>query len=397
MNNQMKIISFLKNPMIVVYCLALMVAHNGYMMLRPILLLVMENAPEKLRNFHSWQEALSFLETFDIPRFMMGLVLFCMAFTLLMRTRIAWFSSLLLLFCIALTNLIILKAHHTQAIYALITMGGLLFYWRHFDKHSLGSTSIFAVVSVLSLIVYGMLGTLYLGDQFTPPVKDLPTAVYFVIVCMSTVGFGDILPHTTAARMFTLTVIIFGITIFAASVASIAGSLISQNVQRILKGRFSHVVRKNHYIVAGSSALAQSVSQGLADSGGNVTIVCYPGNRAEFPETADVIEGDPSSLPILEQAGASKAKYIVALMDNDADNAFVVLAAKEAGGDDTKTIALVNESQNMTKIKRVRPDGVLSLQQLGSEILVRTLNGEDGNSPMNIDIFFNNTSSPEEH
>ena len=49
----------------------------------------------------------------------------------------------------------------------------------------------------------------------------------------------------------------------------------------------------------------------------------------------------------------------------------------------------------MTKIKRVRPDGVLSLQQLGSEILVRTLNGDGGNSPMNIDIFFNNTSSPE--
>lgn len=393
----MKIIKILKSPMIAVYCLALMVAHNGYLMLSPILERVLLNAPEKFRDFHSWQETLSFLETMDIPRFMIGLVLFCMAFTLLMRTRIAWFSSLLLLFCIVLTNAFILKTNHSQVVYAMFTIGGLIVYWRHFDKHSLGSTSIFAVVSILSLIVYGMLGTLYLGDQFTPPVKDLPTAFYFVMVCMSTVGFGDIIPHTTMARMFTLTVIIFGITIFAASVASVAGSLISHNIQRILKGRFSHVVRKNHYIVTGSSALAQSVSQGLTDAGGVVTVVCYPGNKTQFPATTDVIEGDPSAVATLEQAGASKAKYIVALMDNDADNAFVVLAAKEVGGEDTKTIALVNESQNMNKIKRVRPDGVLSLQQLGSEILVRTLNGDTMDNKMNINIFFNSAQSPEGH
>lgn len=393
----MKINNLLRNPKLVIYCLVLMVAHNGYLMLSPVLHRVIYNAPQRLDNFHSWSDALGFLEAMDIPRFMIGLVLLCMAFTLLMRTRIAWFSSVLLLICIAVANAFILKAHHTEVVYSLITIGALLFHWRHFDKHSLGSTTIFAIISILSLLGYGMLGTLYLGDQFTPPVKDISTAFYFVMVCMSTVGFGDIIPHTTMARMFTLTVIIFGITIFAASVASVAGSLISHNIQRILKGRFSHVVRKNHYIVTGSSALAQSVSQGLTDAGGVVTVVCYPGNKTQFPATTDVIEGDPSAVATLEQAGASKAKYIVALMDNDADNAFVVLAAKEVGGEDTKTIALVNESQNMNKIKRVRPDGVLSLQQLGSEILVRTLNGDTMDNKMNINIFFNSAQSPDGH
>jgi voltage-gated potassium channel len=60
------------------------------------------------------------------------------------------------------------------------------------------------------------------------------------------------------------------------------------------------------------------------------------------------------------------------------------------GGADTKTITLVNESQNMNKIKRVKPDAVLSLQLLGSELLVRSLNGEVVNHDLNIDAFFSN-------
>lgn len=384
----------LRNPTLIISCLVLLVAHNGYLMLSPVLSRILHHAPEQMDNFHSWQGALSFLEAMDIPRFMVGVALICMALTLLMRTRIAWFSSVMLLVCIILVNLFLLKGHQSQVIYAFITLAALLYHRRHFYKHSLGSTSLFAIISILSLIAYGMLGTLYLGDQFTPPVKDLPTAFYFVMVCMSTVGFGDISPHTTLARMFTLTVISLGITIFAASVASIAGSLISHNIQRLIKGRFSHVIRKNHYIIAGSSALAQSVTQGLTSTGGIVTVVCNTGNAGLYPSALDVIEGDPSSTSTLEEAGAADARYIVALMDNDADNAFVVLAAKEAGGKETKTIALVNDSQNMSKIKRVHPDGVLSLQQLGSDILVRTLNGDAVDCSLTPDIFFNHVQTP---
>ncbi|WP_431223446.1 voltage-gated potassium channel protein [Serratia sp. L9] len=389
----MKILNKIHHQVLATYILALLVAHNGYLILSPTLHRVLQNAPGRVDNFTSWHEALSFLETMDIPRFMIGVVLIFMAFTLLMRTRIAWFSSLLLLLCIVLINFFIFKENVVLVVYSLITIGGLLFYWRNFDQHSLGSTSIFAVIGIASLIVYGMLGTLYIGNQFSPEVTDLPTAFYFAIVCMSTVGFGDIIPHTTLARMFTLTVIIFGITIFAASVASIASSLISDNVQRIIKGRFSHVVRKNHYIIAGSSSLAQSVYKGLIDTGGEVTVVCTSGNKQHFPDTADVIEGDPSAITTLKLAGADKAKYIVALTDSDADNAFIVLAAKEIGGDDTKTISLVNESQNMNKIKRVRPDAVLSLQQLGSELLVRSLNGNTITNDLNMDMFFGSDKS----
>lgn len=388
--NSMNMIRQIANRIPITFVLALMVAHNGYLMLSPILRRGFQHSHEFFEDFSSWQQTLGFLDAMDIPRLMIGVVLIFMAGILLFQTRIAWFFSLLLLTCIVLVDIFIFKRFTALVGYSLVTVLGLLIYWRRFDRYRLGSTSFFAISSIASLIVYSMLGTLYIGDQFTPAVTDLPTAFYFAIVCMSTVGFGDIIPHTTVARMFTLTIIVFGITVFAASLASVAGLLISKNLKRIIKGRFSHMVRKNHYIIVGTSSLAQNVYHGLIDTGGNVTIVCEPGHKQVFPEHADVVEGDPSAVATLTTAGAAKAKYIVALTDSDAVNAFIILAAKEVGGPETKVITLVNESQNMNKIKRVKPDAVLSLQLLGSELLVRSLNGEVMNHDLNIDTFFSN-------
>lgn len=250
----MKILQEIKSKVSIPFCLAILVAINGYLVLSPVLLRAISHSTDAINNFNTWKEALSFLELFEIPRFMIGLVLILMAIALSMGTRIAWFFTVLLLVTIVAINLFILKDHNTLTTYSIVIIVALIFYWRDFDYHSLGSGTFFAVVSIASLIVYSMLGTLYMGDEFAPAVTDLPTAFYFAIVCMSTVGFGDIIPHTTLARMFTLTVILSGITVFAASISSIAGPMISNNIKRIVKGRISHVERKNHFIIVGTNS-----------------------------------------------------------------------------------------------------------------------------------------------
>ncbi|CAM4362929.1 voltage-gated potassium channel [Yersinia intermedia] len=384
----MKILQEIKSKVSIPFCLAILVAINGYLVLSPVLLRAISHSTDAINNFNTWKEALSFLELFEIPRFMIGLVLILMAIALSMGTRIAWFFTVLLLVTIVAINLFILKDHNTLTTYSIVIIVALIFYWRDFDYHSLGSGTFFAVVSIASLIVYSMLGTLYMGDEFAPAVTDLPTAFYFAIVCMSTVGFGDIIPHTTLARMFTLTVILSGITVFAASISSIAGPMISNNIKRIVKGRISHVERKNHFIIVGTNSLAANVYNGLRDRGDEVTVVIAAGSQHEFPSDADIIEGDPSAVATLQLAGAAKAKYIIALCNSDADNTFTILAAKEIAGESTKTLALVNESQNMKKVKRVNPDMVFSLPLLGSELLVRTLNGDPINNDLITDMFF---------
>jgi len=381
-------IKIIRSKITIPLCLAVLVAINGGFFLVPVVINIINHLPSLKGDFTSWKDTLSFLNYFEIPHLSIGLFMIFMAVLLPTRNRVAWFFTVILLFTIIILDIFIIHENSNKIAYSSAVLIAMIYYWRQFYYHSLASGTYFAIISISWLIVYSMLGTLYLGDQFTPHVTDLQTAFYFAIVCMSTVGFGDIIPHSTEARMFTLTVIVSGITVFAASISSIAGPMISNNVKRIVKGRVYNMDRKNHYIVVGANPLAVTVYNSLRARGDDVTVVCSPGTPHNYPAKTDIVEGDPSATATLKLAGADKAKSIIALATNDADNAFVILAAKEVAGEDTKTLALVNDTQNIKKMKRVNPDMVFSLPLLGSELLVRTLDGETINNELVTQLFF---------
>ena len=122
-------------------------------------------------------------------------------------------------------------------------------------------------------------------------------------------------------------------------------------------------------------------------------MICAPGSQHELPDKADIIEGDPSATATLKLADAGAAKYIVTLSDSDAQNVFTILAAKEVAGENTKIIALVNDTQNLSKVKRVNPTLLLSLPLLGSELLIRTLQGDTINNDLITEMFFGKRTS----
>jgi voltage-gated potassium channel len=92
-------------------------------------------------------------------------------------------------------------------------------------------------------------------------------------------------------------------------------------------------------------------------------------------EEQDVVVGDGSDLDVLRRADAHDAKAILALSDDDSENAFVVMAARELSPR-LQTVAVVNDARNLERVKRVRPDVVIAPQVLGGELLAMALSGE---------------------
>lgn len=359
--------------------IAALVAVDGYLFLEPLLRVIGSQGLLHVFQVRDSASVTAFLNSGGIAqmsRLMLGLGVQVMAVGLLYRARIAWAMSLLLLAAVGSYSLWHGPGHLGLLAYTVVLIALLVAYWRRFDRASLTAGSLFAVLSVVSLLVYAVFGVLYLGDEFAPPVHDPVTALYFSIVSMSTVGYGDIVPHTDAARLFTVSIIILGITVFATSISAVVGPLIGGNIRRLVRGRASHVMRKNHIILAGASPLAQSLHAALRQRGHEVTVILPSAETHPYPAGVDLVEGDASETSILQQAGAAQARYILALRQDDAENAFIVMAGREAGGSGTKLVALVNAPIHLAKIRRVNPDIVISLQALGSEILARTLSGE---------------------
>ncbi len=371
------------------WCLAILVALDGYAFMHPVLREVRAREYSFWLALDNWHDVMQVVGLLEIPRLVLGVGLQIIALGLILKARIAWAFSLVLLIGIGTFAILGDGGRAGLGIYTLVLVVALIAYWRRFDRASVTAGSLFALVSMVSLLIYAVFGTLYMGEEFNPPIKDAATALYFSIVSMSTVGYGDITPHSNAARLFTASIIILGITVFATSISAIAGPVIGGNLKRLVKGRFSNAMRKNHIIIAGATPLAMSVYDGLRRRGDEVTVIVPAGTPQEYPATTDLIEGDPSSVEVLRSAGIARARYVLALREDDAENAFIVLAAKEATGDEgAKTVALVNTSKHLEKIRRVQPDLVFSVQLLGAELLTRAINGEPLDSQSITELFF---------
>lgn len=371
------------------WCLAVLVALDGYAFMHPVLREVRAREYSFWLALDNWRDLMQVVGLLEIPRLVLGVGLQVIALGLILKARIAWAFSLVLLIGVGTFAILGESGRVGLGVYTLVLVIALIAYWRRFDRASVTAGSLFALVSMLSLLIYAVFGTLYLGEEFKPPIEDAATALYFSIVSMSTVGYGDITPHSNAARLFTASIIILGITVFATSISAIAGPVIGGNLKRLVKGRFSIAMRKNHIIIAGATPLAMSVYDGLRRRGDEVTVIVPPGLPQEYPAATDLIEGDPSSVEVLRSAGVARARYVLALREDDAENAFIVLAAKEASGEQgAKTVALVNTSKHLEKIRRVQPDLVFSVQLLGAELLARTITGEPLDSQSITDLFF---------
>ncbi|HUN41641.1 MAG TPA: voltage-gated potassium channel protein [Acetobacteraceae bacterium] len=305
-----------------------------------------------------------------------GVFLVVMAFGLLTRSRLAWVIAVLATAISAMLIWLVWPGPRENGllVYNLGVLVALFVGGSAFNRSSLTSASLFATASIVLLIAYAVLGAYLLGPDFAPPITNLLTALYFAMVTMSTVGYGDIVPKTTEARLFAISVMVLGITIFATSVSALLVPMINRRMETLLGTKEKKMVRSGHYVIAGDSSLARNTYRALTARDHPVTfILAEPPHAAA--EERDVVVGDASDLDVLRRAGAQDAKAVLALSDDDSENAFVVMAAKELS-DSLKTVVVVSSGRNMARVKRVHPDVIIAPQVLGGELLAMALSGE---------------------
>ena len=305
-----------------------------------------------------------------------GVFLFVMAFGLLTRSRLAWVVALLAtLVSLVLVTLVWRGGpYRATLVYNIIVLLALLAGGRGFRRSSLTSASLFAIASVTVLLAYAVIGAYLLGPHFSPPITDLITALYYAVETMTTVGYGDIVPKTANARLFAVSVMVFGIAVFATSVSALLVPLVNRRMESLLGNGERKVARSNHYVITSDSPLARNTANELT-ARDQVVVFILPGAPEPGMEKRDVIVGDPSDLEVLRRADAQNAKAVLALGHDDSENAFIVMAAKELSWR-VKTVAVVHDARNMERVKRVHPDVILAPQVLGGELLAMALSGE---------------------
>lgn len=309
-----------------------------------------------------------------LPPLLVGGGMLLMAVGLLFRSRLAWVITLLLV-TVAIVSVSADTNGHRLLAYFLLVLVALFLFWRNFDRASLTASTLFALTSVIMLMGYATFGAYYLGEEFSSPITDLTTAFYWSMVTMSTVGYGDISPKTHDAMLFTASVIVLGLTVFATALTAVIAPLVSRSLARIVHQQGARMKREKHFIVIGDTFLAANTARSLQQRGQKVTRLFHIEPAGQNADQFDRVVGDPSNSAVLREAGVEQAEAVVAMLADDSENAFVVLAVRELAPT-VETIVAVNDASHLDRIKLVQPDVLLTPQLLGGELAAMLLSGE---------------------
>ncbi len=244
----------------------------------------------------------------ELPYLLIGASMMTVSLGLALRSRPAWAFAVALTLCVVV---FVVRFGHPYGEYLTtfdsLLLAALLLARRSFDRSIVGGGTLVVLIVIVPAVTYATFGSFYLGDQFTPPIKSLFTALYYTIVTMTTVGYGDIVPATDSARLFAITVIFLGVGLLATSISAVVGPLVRTSVARVTGQREEYMTRSNHFVIIGATAVAQNTYRELKRRRQTVTIILQEGQRGEFDKD-DIVVGDANNVEVLRTANADRAR-----------------------------------------------------------------------------------------
>jgi voltage-gated potassium channel len=217
----------------------------------------------------------------------------------------------------------------------------------------------FALAALVAVMVAGTVGYIVLGFG----VLD---AIYQTVTTVTTVGFREVEPLTSAGKIFTIALIVVGVGIALYTLGVIIETLLEGHLPEVFGRR--RMERKitgmsDHVVVCGLGRVGRAIARDLAAMGGRPVIVDNDPLRVEnLPYPA--LLGDATDDDVLDRAGVGRARALVAALDTDAGNLFVTLSAR-ALRPKLFIVARVRLEENEDKLRRAGADRVVNPQSIG--------------------------------
>jgi voltage-gated potassium channel len=206
--------------------------------------------------------------------------------------------------------------------------------------------------------------------------------LYFTMITVATVGYGDIVPVSDAARAFdTFVVTPIRIFVFIIFFGTAYDVLIKGGWEQ-WRSRERRKTLDQHHIIAGFGrsggfAARELLARGIAPEA-IVVIDPSPGRvEAALDKGHLAIEGDATRNSVLERAAIARAKAIVITIGRDETTALAVLTARQLGPQATIT-ASVLDPDNEELVMKAGADVVFNPARLAGRLLATAVDGRHG-------------------
>ncbi len=246
-------------------------------------------------------------------------------------------------------------------------------------RFSTVSMIIVSLILLSSLLVWLIEGK---GNE-SNTIRNMWDGIWWAIVTVTTVGYGDKYPVTPYGRIIGLTLIIAGFT----SLSVFTGLIASMFVEDRLKGAkgLKQIKTHNHIVICGWNKTADVILKAMVDRNMmDIEIVLITNQTAEFFEGIEsrfpnlcvkFVRGEPTSEEILRRASVNSASQVIILADqgldhqNADDRTIIIANAIHYNAPKAKiTVQLIN-GENRNLLLRIGIDNIMVCDEVGGYIL----------------------------
>jgi voltage-gated potassium channel len=232
---------------------------------------------------------------------------------------------------------------------------------RRFEFYVLGFFMIFVVLAAASAIY------VFEGPMPSSRIDTYADAVYWSMVTLSTVGYGDIVPLTPEGRAVAMALIVSGIGILAFStsivVAAFQGKLKDLREHRVL----SELEKGNRYtIVCGFGEMGQVVAAKLSQARQRFVVIEIDEARVRGASKLGFlsVHGDAADNALLEAIGVrERAHTLICVTADDVKNVFITVSARRMN-DGLRIIARAGTQDVARKLTLAGANHVVSPPQI---------------------------------
>ncbi len=225
---------------------------------------------------------------------------------------------------------------------------------------------VLVTVFVVAVIGYRMLG------QY-----DWMEAVWMVVITISTVGYGERSDFGPGLQLFSVGVILFGMTAAVYTFGGLFQLLLEGEVERLIgKRRMDKEIQQldRHILICGYGRMGQNLAQELKYHKRPIVVIDRDAKAVEEARASGILslEGDATEEDVLRSLRIEEASTLVSALPSDAESVFITLTARNLN----PAILIIARAEHQSTERKLRQAGankVIMPTIIGARQIVRMI------------------------
>ena len=224
-----------------------------------------------------------------------------------------------------------------------------------------------AIILISILFIYGIIGSHFIMHL------NYVDSIYYAVITMATVGYGDYTPHTGIQKIFATTLALGGVALLA-----YVFNIILTNFQERMS-KYSKGVRKmqaikdmdDYYILCGYGRVGKVVLNELTQRNQNVIIFEKNEEICETIEESNsviTIQKDATEDELIAKLAGDKCNSVIISTGDDVSNLFIVLTIRETNPD-AWIVTRASKLENISHLKKAGANKIVSPEIIGGKDL----------------------------